>query len=140
MAVEHLLVRELGADKGTNKKFIVKALSRSVAEALDGVEARGLELVAALFEGVDVSDSDPDAPDTPEQRKAAIDLAHKSPAFRDDRVRLQCDRLSALTEPLEDGTELGDLMTARWEADDVTEAQIDKYVEDASEKAAKRPL
>lgn len=138
--MEYLLIHDPDVDAG--RKFPVRPLTRSVAAALDGIEARSLEAVNRLFDGVDLGDTESDAPDTPEQRKAAIDLAHKSPAFRDERIALQCERLDALLEPIT-GTagevRAGVLVAARWEADDVTEQQIDAWVEDAAEKAQKRP-
>lgn len=136
MADQFVKIHDPSVD--ADRKFKVKPRTRSIASALDDIDVQEMkcnEKLQALFDGIEFDDT---RPDTPEERKVAINAASKSPEHRDDMVRFQCDRLNALTEPVGD-LEAGELVWQRWQDDSVTEAQVNAWVRDVSEKADERP-
>jgi len=131
---EKLKIRDPETD--TDKLFTVKPRTRSVVEAMDELGQRELEAAARLLEGLDLpSDGEPS---TSEQRAAVIEATRRTTAAREDQVALQCEIVDALTEPA-GGVTAGGLLLSRWEADDLTEAELDQVVEEAQKKSAKRP-
>ena len=136
MADQFLKIHDPSVD--ADRKFKVKPRTRSIASALDDIDVQEMkanEKLQALFDGIEFDDS---RPDTPEERKVAINAASKSPEHRDDMVRFQCDRLNALTEPVGE-RECGELVWERWQNDELTEAQVNAWAVDAGEKADNRP-
>ena len=136
MADQFVKIHDPAVD--ADRKFKVKPRTRSIAAALDEIgvaEMKCNEKLQALFDGIEFSD---DRPDTPEERRVAINAASKSPEHRDDMVRFQCDRLAVFLEPVND-IDAGELVWQRWNDDELTEAQIDGWVAEASEKADARP-
>ena len=136
MADQFVKIHDPSVD--ADRKFKVKPRTRSIAAALDDIavaEMKCNEKLQALFDGIEFDDN---RPDTPEERKIAINAASRSPEHRDDLVRFQCDRLAVFLEPVGE-IDAGELVWGRWQNDEATEAQVDAFVAEAGEKADARP-
>ena len=134
MAAERIKVRDPETD--TDRVFNVKPLTRSVAEALDELDAQQLEVAARVLDGLDLA-GEGESPSV-EQRAAVIEYNRRSGEVRDEQVRITTEMIDVLTEPAGERT-AGGLLLSRWRDDDLTEAELDAILTDAQKKATKRP-